>query len=85
MTIDEARAEFEACWARFTAPELGSAWRGEAPTRDDLKALERAVAGLLSAAWNTDQLEAALAETAEAREIVRYGKLDPAISVVKSG
>ncbi len=76
MTIAEARAEFEACWAKFTPP--GASALGSGPSRTDLGELERAVMQWFSAALKgpPHQLRAALRETAEAREIVRYGKLE---------
>ncbi len=85
VSIEKARSEFEACWARFTTP--GSS-RGE-PNGDDLKALERAVVVWFVAVTglNTsrEDFNEALRETAEAREIIRRGKLDVAISGVRSG
>lgn len=83
MTIDDARKEFEYRWYPFTHGDCG---RGGVKVKH-LKALEAAVMHWLGEALKADASAMAhvLRRTAEAREIVRRGKLDLAISVVRSG
>ncbi len=80
MTISDARAEFDRCWARFVEPATHEA----EPVAADAVALERSVMGWLGVALTASPdgsglaavgaLGVALRETAEAREIVRRAK-----------